>query len=181
MYDKTAALGETYGRIRAKYDFLVDNRFEYKIRDIDALPRSDSDYVRKKEDEAFDVAYEYIFTPVRIVWSYTSPAGKNHYEESAYVTFDDLQEYAKKREEYNRKANQEQYRRERERQLLTPGLRYDILKRDNFRCQICGRTARDGVTLEVDHKKPIARGGKTEPNNLWTLCWDCNRGKADKL
>ena len=109
-------------------------------------------------------------------------AGINYYDTAwGYHGGNSETAYAKKREEHNRKANQEQYRRERERQLLTPGLRYDILKRDNFRCQICGRTARDGVTLEVDHKKPIARGGKTEPNNLWTLCWDCNRGKADKL
>ena len=92
----------------------------------------------------------------------------------------DLQYYEKYRGIYENPINAEQSRRERERQMMTPSLRYDILKRDNFRCQICGRTAQDGVTLEVDHKKPIAKGGKTEPDNLWTLCMDCNRGKAAK-
>lgn len=54
------------------------------------------------------------------------------------------------------------------------------MKRDNFRCKLCGRSAQDGVTLEVDHIKPVSKGGKTELNNLWTLCRDCNRGKAAK-
>ena len=181
MYNKTAALGRAYDKACLKYNFLSGNHFEDRFRAVTALPYSDSDYVRRKEEEAYEIVSEYIGTPVRLVWSYTSPAGRNHYEESAYVTVRDLQEYAQHREAHKHNINQEQYRRERERQMLTPGLRYDILKRDNFRCQICGRSARDGAILEVDHKHPIARGGKTEPNNLWTLCRDCNRGKADKL
>ena len=60
-------------------------------------------------------------------------------------------------------------------------MRYNVLKRDNFRCQICGRSAQDGVTLEVDHIIPISKGGKTEYSNLRTLCKDCNRGKSNKF
>ena len=59
--------------------------------------------------------------------------------------------------------------------------RYDILERDGFKCCICGRSANDGVKLEVDHKHPKSKGGKNNHNNLWTLCFDCNRGKRDKL
>lgn len=59
-------------------------------------------------------------------------------------------------------------------------LRFAILKRDNYRCCICGRSAADhGVVLEVDHRIPRAKGGTDDPNNLWTLCFDCNRGKRD--
>lgn len=66
-----------------------------------------------------------------------------------------------------------------ERSLLTPRLRYEILKRDGYRCKICGRTAKDDhVKLEVDHIKPIAKGGKTTRENLQTLCAECNRGKS---
>ena len=57
----------------------------------------------------------------------------------------------------------------------------DILKRDNFKCKLCGRSARDGVELEVDHIIPISKGGKTIESNLRVLCKDCNRGKSDKL
>lgn len=58
-------------------------------------------------------------------------------------------------------------------------LRFRIFKRDGYRCQLCGRSAADGVTLEVDHKIPRAKGGGNHPTNLWTLCFDCNRGKRD--
>lgn len=68
-----------------------------------------------------------------------------------------------------------------ERSQMTPSLRYDVMKRDGFRCQLCGRSASDGVTLEVDHIIPVSKGGKTVMSNLQTLCWDCNRGKSNKL
>ncbi len=58
-------------------------------------------------------------------------------------------------------------------------LRFSILKRDKYRCQLCGRGAKDGIVLEVDHKIAKARGGIDIPENLWTRCFDCNRGKSD--
>ena len=71
--------------------------------------------------------------------------------------------------------------KEYQRKILTPSLRYDILKRDNFKCVICGRTPKkDGVTLHVDHIIPVSKGGKTVPENLRTLCSICNLGKSDK-
>lgn len=59
-------------------------------------------------------------------------------------------------------------------------IRFLVLKRDHYRCQICGRTAQDGVKLEVDHKIARSKGGSDDLSNLWTLCFDCNRGKRDK-
>ena len=66
-----------------------------------------------------------------------------------------------------------------ERSKVTPSLRYDVLKRDNFRCQLCGKSGKD-ILLEVDHILPISKGGKTEWSNLRTLCKECNRGKGAK-
>lgn len=57
--------------------------------------------------------------------------------------------------------------------------RFAILKRDGYRCQLCGRSARDGVTLEIDHKIARSKGGTNDPSNLWTLCATCNNGKSD--
>lgn len=68
----------------------------------------------------------------------------------------------------------------RERRLMSASLRYDIMKRDGFKCTICGRTQADGVKLHVDHILPVSKGGKTTPSNLRTLCQDCNLGKSDK-
>jgi hypothetical protein len=58
-------------------------------------------------------------------------------------------------------------------------LRFLVLRRDGFRCQLCGATAADGVRLEVDHRVPRAKGGTDAEANLWTLCRDCNAGKSD--
>ncbi len=59
-----------------------------------------------------------------------------------------------------------------------PKLRFQILRRDGYRCCICGREPKDGICLEVDHRVPKAYGGSDEPDNLWTLCDECNRGKG---
>ncbi len=55
--------------------------------------------------------------------------------------------------------------------------RYRILNRDNSKCRRCGRTPEDGVKLVVDHIIPVAWGGRTDDENLWTLCNECNQGK----
>lgn len=64
------------------------------------------------------------------------------------------------------------------RRNLSKSLRFDILKRDGFRCQYCGKPPSETVILEVDHVHPIADGGTSEIDNLVTSCFDCNRGKS---
>lgn len=58
-------------------------------------------------------------------------------------------------------------------------MRFRVFRRDNYRCRLCGMTSQDGVRLECDHIVPVAKGGKTIPANLWTLCQPCNSGKSD--
>ena len=74
-----------------------------------------------------------------------------------------------------------QYQIQLERAKMSNSLRYDILKRDKFRCLLCGTSAEDGAKLHVDHIIPVAKGGKTERSNLRTLCSRCNMGKSDKI
>lgn len=57
-------------------------------------------------------------------------------------------------------------------------VRFEVLKRDKFTCQYCGRQAPD-VVLNVDHIKPVAKGGTNDITNLITSCFDCNSGKSD--
>lgn len=60
----------------------------------------------------------------------------------------------------------------------TKKIRMDVLRRDDFRCRLCGRRAADHVDLElhVHHIRPHAKGGLTEPENLITLCHTCHAG-----
>lgn len=62
---------------------------------------------------------------------------------------------------------------------ISKKLRFEILQRDGFRCQYCGREGPE-VALEIDHIKPRARGGTDDPENLTVACFMCNRGKSDK-
>jgi uncharacterized protein YozE (UPF0346 family) len=63
---------------------------------------------------------------------------------------------------------------------ITPTVRFNVFKRDNYRCKMCGRDVSDGVKLEVDHIIARANGGSNEDDNLWTLCFECNRGKRTR-
>ena len=66
------------------------------------------------------------------------------------------------------------------RKPLPPKIRYEVFKRDGFKCQYCGRSAPD-VILEVDHIVPVAKGGENDILNLITSCRECNRGKGKAL
>lgn len=68
--------------------------------------------------------------------------------------------------------------KKKEREILTLKLRYEIFKRDNFKCTLCGTTGKE-ERLEIDHIVPISEGGKTIKSNLRTLCFKCNRGKGN--
>jgi hypothetical protein len=56
-------------------------------------------------------------------------------------------------------------------------VRYEVLRRDGYRCRYCGTTA-DAVQLRVDHVVPVALGGSDDPSNLVAACDDCNSGKT---
>ncbi len=62
-------------------------------------------------------------------------------------------------------------------------LRFEVFKRDDFRCQYCGRnpkTDKDCI-LHADHIHPRAKGGEDTIENLTTSCLECNLGKSDIL
>jgi hypothetical protein len=60
-------------------------------------------------------------------------------------------------------------------------LRFEILERDHFRCQYCGRSPRTdlNVILQIDHVIPLAKDGDWSPENLIASCIECNLGKGD--
>lgn len=65
-----------------------------------------------------------------------------------------------------------------DRKPLSKKIRFEVFKRDKFTCQYCGRMAPD-VVLQVDHIKPVSKGGKNDILNLVTSCADCNNGKSN--
>ena len=114
------------------------------------------------------------------VVEYISPQGRNHYSKDFVYCENEIRMMLKSMDKKKEYQQTEEFRRKSERSKLTPSLRYDILKRDGFRCRLCGRSANSGVELEVDHIVPLSKGGATIHSNLQTLCRDCNRGKGAK-
>lgn len=60
------------------------------------------------------------------------------------------------------------------------GLRFDVLKRDGYRCVYCGTSVQLGAVLRVDHVVPRSKGGQTAMENLVAACHECNLGKRAK-
>lgn len=65
-----------------------------------------------------------------------------------------------------------------ERKAISKRMRFEVLKRDSFTCQYCGKQPPDAI-LHLDHIKPVSKGGKNTILNLITSCSDCNLGKSD--
>jgi hypothetical protein len=57
----------------------------------------------------------------------------------------------------------------------------EIFNRDNFTCQYCGKSIKDGVNLQVDHVNPVKFGGKNNINNYKTACSKCNTTKNKRI
>jgi hypothetical protein len=65
------------------------------------------------------------------------------------------------------------------RKAISRKIRFEVFKRDGFKCQYCGASAPD-VVLHVDHINPVSKGGDNELINLITSCQPCNSGKSDR-
>jgi 5-methylcytosine-specific restriction endonuclease McrA len=55
--------------------------------------------------------------------------------------------------------------------------RKNILRRDNHKCQYCGRS---DLPLTIDHVIPKSKGGQDTWENLVTACIKCNNKKGDR-
>jgi len=62
---------------------------------------------------------------------------------------------------------------------ITKTLRFEVFRRDGFRCAYCGQ-APPTVILEIDHVNPKVNGGEDSVNNYLTACYSCNHGKKGK-
>lgn len=62
---------------------------------------------------------------------------------------------------------------------VSGSIRYEVLKRASFCCELCGISAMEKA-LEVDHITPKNLGGEDSINNYQALCYSCNASKKDK-
>ena len=175
-----------YGKLSADYSEYDNNYKELKKY----IVFEEADKLKIKRDIYDDCQHrilnmkkhpnEFEFAVI-IYINYTSKEGR--VEDKRYKRYS-LDEYIKMEHEYfalKEKNKLYEISSRVERAKMSESLRYDILKRDHYKCQICGASAKDGVKLQVDHIIPVSKGGKTEPANLQTLCSSCNIGKSNKM
>jgi 5-methylcytosine-specific restriction endonuclease McrA len=115
-----------------------------------------------------------------VTHSYRSPQGRNYYEDSRKYGFEEIFHVLLLSKQMDERLEAARQTKEYQRSLMKNSLRYDVMKRDGFKCVLCGATAADGAKLQVDHIFPVSKGGRTEMSNLRTLCKNCNLGKRDK-
>lgn len=65
------------------------------------------------------------------------------------------------------------------RKAISKKTRFEVFKRDGFKCQYCGAMAPD-VLLVVDHIQPVSKDGAHDILNFVTSCDPCNSGKGDR-
>lgn len=60
--------------------------------------------------------------------------------------------------------------------------RFKVMKRDGFKCVLCGSSpaTQVGCELHIDHIIFWSKGGETVEENLRTLCSSCNLGRSNK-
>lgn len=183
VYAKYIAQVKENRELFKDYKKKVDEIFkkEYSI-DFDSLKMPLSVYY-KYEEKVFN---ETKLKPVvdclyHVRMSYSSPQGRVNLRKEDVFNFDDI--FACYESVSRSHLDRDTYKKLSvvERGEVSDSLRYDIMNRDNFTCVLCGASARQGARLHVDHIIPIAKGGKSTPDNLRTLCERCNVGKSDKI
>lgn len=82
-------------------------------------------------------------------------------------------------DEYINKRGENIWEHRRRNRRPVPGsIRYEVLKRAKYRCELCGISAEEKA-LEVDHITPKNLGGEDSINNYQALCYTCNAQKRD--
>lgn len=135
---------------------------------------------------AIDDAHAYRFTMTRKQTRYTQ---KNYVRTPYQVTVVELvyrvdrawlADRWRQLLEIGGEATLSEYHAKNQRSLMTRELRKEIMERDDYTCQKCGKHMPDEVGLHIDHIVPVSKGGKSVPSNLQVLCDKCNASKGSR-
>lgn len=147
--------------VNSLFEKLSENRkmyIEYNQECKTIIQTSDStikkSHISKKKFRKIekDLQKQYLLKPIQdisinINLEYISPKGKSHYRRAFEANYDNLLYIYSKITQQRIINIQAQI----ERAKMSASLRYDVLKRDGFKCTICGASTADGIKLHVDH------------------------------
>lgn len=142
---------------------------------------------RKQYRKALDdrAAYKFYFVRSQTRYrqkNYVKRAYKVKVQDGCFsYSFDYIVDRYNQLEDIGFECTLREYHSKNQRKLATRELREQIMKRDYYTCQLCGKYMPDEVGLQIDHIIPVAKGGKTVASNLRVLCSKCNGSKSDKV
>jgi len=101
-----------------------------------------------------------------------SSLSSSEIDELIEICTDKLEEYL------NKRGSTMWEHRSKGRRAVSGTIKYEVLKRAHFRCELCGSMDAERA-LEVDHIIPKNMGGADSINNYQALCYSCNTMKRD--
>ncbi len=116
--------------------------------------------ITEKQNNQYHLIDSYKLTPEQI-------------EQLILLCYQKIEEYKKKKDGAHWKH------RKRTREPVSGTVRYEVLKRARFRCELCGIPAEE-KSLDVDHITPKSLGGKDDIANYQALCYTCNAQKNNR-
>lgn len=96
-------------------------------------------------------------------------------EESKTYSMAEAKEFVRLAKAHERECQQ----RENERRQASSQIKYEVLRRDRFRCVICGRTPEQGAKLHIQAVKPLPKHERPSADCFRTVCEDCMRKKGE--
>lgn len=175
--EEVEELGESISRLENAIQNL--KKREQEIAKSVAPPKFITKFFLKEFQEKIGLSIPTLEIPYPMYkFQYVSAGGNSSQETRVKLdsrTLDSLMETMAEKIEFKQSAAGQ-------RALMTASFRHHIKSRDNFTCQYCSASisVEPNLLLEVDHIKPISKGGLSVETNLQTLCWRCNRTKSNK-
>jgi hypothetical protein len=170
-------LGESVSRLESAVQNL--QRREKAVETIAAPPGYITRFFLQEFQERIGLSIPALEVPYPIYkFQYVSAGGNSSQETTVKldsITIDSLIETMSEKIKFKKSAAGQ-------RSLMTANFRNYIKTRDKFECKYCSVSIskEPNLLLEVDHIKPVSKGGLSVETNLQTLCWRCNRIKSNK-
>lgn len=153
-------------------EHILDNRLdEYSKKEyLDSVWQSDDNMIniffanRKKFfREQVNIEIDKILNPKE--YTVNTHMNPNPNGDILKLSLNEIRKYDK---EYEKQLRDQTYEKSRD-------------KNGYYTCQNCHHKSKNKVDFEVDHIRPLNKGGLSTPENLQILCPTCNRKKSDKI
>ena len=182
-------------RVRSAMDSVRQNKYLYssyvsRLKEIGSLNRYDSEktpffkgLLAKKEQNYFNQLIMHPRTRFEVIVTLTLTNIHGYYRDRKSDSFgentviDIIERLHRKDGDFYLDESVWQSICKVERAKVSNKMRFAVYSRDGNRCRYCGSP----YDLEVDHIYPIAKGGKSNFDNLQTLCHRCNAQKSDSV